>query len=505
MEVDVPCQGNTSQLQVNSEPEIGNTNHAGVGVACQGSELQSKKDNIPETGDSPVGPARKSPGAKCSSAHHEFAGSKENAYIPGAEDEDSDEDFDGADFGMDMGKDQLVEGGVGGPGCQVISFELFSLDLLLQVWSDCPHPRCCPYSRKAPPCPRTGFAGTISGYFRAPSFSSLSEDPAASAGYSSPPGSPCINPSYPTASSSLPTTPSVAQPQLLALPPPDLLQTMDQTALDELRAENAVRDQKLDAMSQQLEKLLQALGGNTQPTSSTTPASTTNPSPTPGVASSTPDPNIPWPGPTFSAPQARPAPLSSFNGDCSKGRDWFNTAIIYLKAHAAMDNQQKINFLLTHFQEGRAKDFAQAVTNHEQRCNTPCFPSFQAFMAHAQANFYEIRLEQSAFLDLNGNTFFQRKCTIREYIDSFKVLIHRANMDVEITLNNPTTSPEVLDMARKTARQVVMYFRCGLNPSIQDCVARSSDIPSDWDIAGWKTAAENYALVMPVPTTSETG
>jgi hypothetical protein len=137
------------------------------------------------------------------------------------------------------------------------------------------------------------------------------------------------------------------------------------------------------------------------------------------------------------------------------------------------DDQAKIHWILSYMKSGRAALFADRTLRYESRTNLPRFAHLREFAAAFEQSFCPENEATKAIIKLESDQYFQRKRSVDIYVDEFEDLI-----DI---------SGYVDPLA------IVIKFRRGLNPAIQDKIAESgSDRPGDDDLEGWYSAARRF-------------
>jgi Retrotransposon gag protein/Zinc knuckle len=204
------------------------------------------------------------------------------------------------------------------------------------------------------------------------------------------------------------------------------------------------------AMQDLMNKLLTQLAAKESSSSDTTP-------PTP-------------PAPTPNASRIKPASPSEFDGDRSKGRAFFNSVNLYiaLRSTEFADDQVRICWTLSFMKTGRAAIFAdQIITNN--RPENPVFANWKDFERKFIEDFYPYDEKTDALMKLESMRYFQGRRSTDVYIDEFLELTSRAKC------TDPTT--------------LVLKFRRGLDPTLQDRIAESPTCPENEDIDAWFAAA----------------
>ena len=175
-----------------------------------------------------------------------------------------------------------------------------------------------------------------------------------------------------------------------------------------------------------------------------------------------PPPQAPQTPQTTTAPQAmarsrlKPASPPEFDGDRTKGRSFLNSCTLYMQLCTSKfaDDQARIHWVLSYMKSGRASTFADRVLRSEAR--TPYLPryaSWDTFRTVFVEMFCPENESTHAILRLESEKYFQGRRTVDEYVDEFEDLIDLSGYMDEIA--------------------IVIKFRHGLNPAIQDKIAES--------------------------------
>ena len=227
-------------------------------------------------------------------------------------------------------------------------------------------------------------------------------------------------------------------------------------ALTEMQAKDAETQNKLDNLIHHLTVL------TTQSTTATQPVEQTSQSP----------PTTPIP---FTAPRHRgPAPAlpSEFDGDRTKGLAFLTSCQIYIRLcpDNFSDEQAKIVWAMSYMKSGRAARWAARVFKWEEVRKTPSFPNWEGFRDEFKKEFCPAHTEATAINRLESTAYFQRNRSVDAYLDEFIDLIVEAGYT--------------------DAKTVVIKFRKGLDPQIQNAIATMTNgRPSDMDTGGWYGAA----------------
>lgn len=187
--------------------------------------------------------------------------------------------------------------------------------------------------------------------------------------------------------------------------------------------------------------------------------------------SDTPAP--PPPPPKTTSSKAKVATPSDFDGDRSKGRTFLNSCNIYFRlCGSQFENEQaRILWALSYMKHGRAAKWADAIFRWEERNpGADRFMDWEDFAEEFRAHFFPVDSEASAVNTLESAGYYQKGRNVDDYLDEFRNLITESGY----------SDPKV----------IVVKFRRGLNPSIQNAIATmTTGRPSDVDYEGWYQAA----------------
>jgi hypothetical protein len=237
----------------------------------------------------------------------------------------------------------------------------------------------------------------------------------------------------------------------------DRIASLEQ-ALSELQARDVTTQQKLDL-------LISHLTSPKIPKSSPNPETSTVPQIKPSSSIRGPPPALP----------------SEFDGDRSKGMAFLYSCQTYIRlcADSFSDDQTKITWALSYMKSGRAALWAARVFRwEEENPQSRRFVDWEDFRDEFKGEFCPAYSDQAAINRLESLSYFQNKRSVDNYLDEFQDLITEAGY------SDPKT--------------IVVKFRRGLDPRIQDAIAtmasgRPSDIiPSQWYNAA-RTVDQNRA------------
>jgi hypothetical protein len=202
--------------------------------------------------------------------------------------------------------------------------------------------------------------------------------------------------------------------------------------------------------------------------------------------------------------RARPANPPEFEGDRDKGSAFLNSCRTYIRLCPSEfpDEQTKIVWAMSYMKSGRAQKWTDRIFRWEQRpenAGHPKFIDWEDFCEVFKAEFTPAHSDALAINRLESAAYYQKSRSLDDYVDEFQDLIADAGY------SDPKT--------------VVVKFRRGLNPHIQNSVATmASGRPSDNNPDAWyamaRTVDQNraaneafasaYRAVPPAPRPSTT-
>jgi hypothetical protein len=158
----------------------------------------------------------------------------------------------------------------------------------------------------------------------------------------------------------------------------------------------------------------------------------------------------------------KPGVPPSFDGDCAKGCTFMNSCVLYqlLCAVEFQDDQAKIHWVLSYMKSDRAATFADHTICYKTKYDSPRYGSWDAFQRVFIKTFCLENESTHALMRLESNRYFQGKRMVDTYVDEFEDLIDLSGYSDNLA--------------------IVLKFRHGLNPVLQDKIAESGrDCPPD--------------------------
>lgn len=174
--------------------------------------------------------------------------------------------------------------------------------------------------------------------------------------------------------------------------------------------------------------------------------------------------------------QFRPAQPKNYSGARDEGRDFFTSCELYMSLLRSSfeDEARRVGFVLSYMQEGRASIWRSRYLR--QLDADEAYSKWERFTTEFQRNFFPVNEAMDARNLLESVRYHQGRRSVREFIDDFHLLLHRAGYEGDNLQN-------------------VMRFRRGLAPDIQNGIAESpAGTPGEADLAGWVAAAERLDL-----------
>src|SRR3981189_1874428 len=132
-----------------------------------------------------------------------------------------------------------------------------------------------------------------------------------------------------------------------------------------------------------------------------------------------------------------------------------------------------IYWILSYMNAGRASTFAQRIMGTETRTRKPVFTSFAEFLQEFELEFCEDETTD-ALMRLESDQYYQGTWALEEYMDKFRYLIDISG------LSDPYG--------------IILKFRRGLDPDIQNRIAESESHPDLSNTNGWYKMAKHIYL-----------
>jgi Retrotransposon gag protein/Zinc knuckle len=176
--------------------------------------------------------------------------------------------------------------------------------------------------------------------------------------------------------------------------------------------------------------------------------------------------------PRPSARLIKPASPNDFSGERTKGRAFLNSCELYLHLapHQFEDEHAKIMWAMSFMKSGRAARFVDRQMRGYHSVGSLPYESWTDFVVEFVSDFCPKNEIQTSRTELETSKYYQGARTVDEYVDDFRELVDRARYF--------------------EGSHIVLKFRQGLNPRIQDHVAcLTSGRPSDETPKEWYDAA----------------
>ena len=173
--------------------------------------------------------------------------------------------------------------------------------------------------------------------------------------------------------------------------------------------------------------------------------------------------------------KARPSVPTDFDGDHSKGIAFLNSCQTYIRLcpEDFADEQTKIIWAMSYMKSGRAQKWTAHIFRWEQQpenSGANKFFDWEDFCNEFRKEFTPAHSDALAINRLESAAYYQKNRPLDDYIDEFQDLV------TESGYSDPKT--------------IVVKFRRGLNPQIQNAVATmSSGRPSDANPDEWYNMA----------------
>jgi hypothetical protein len=189
------------------------------------------------------------------------------------------------------------------------------------------------------------------------------------------------------------------------------------------------------------------------------------------------------PVPEHKTRRPKPATPTEFDGDRKKGLTFLHSCQTYIRLcpEEFRDEQTKIVWAMSYMKSGRAAKWTARVFRWEELPENSGYPKFldwDEFRSEFKKEFTPAHVDSLAINRLESAAYYQKSRSLDDYIDEFRDLI--------------------TDSGYTDPKTIVVKFRRGLNPQIQNAVATmASGRPSDTDPGSWyemaRTVDENRA------------
>jgi Retrotransposon gag protein len=175
--------------------------------------------------------------------------------------------------------------------------------------------------------------------------------------------------------------------------------------------------------------------------------------------------------------RVKPATPVDFDGDCEKGHAFLNTCSIYFAICGSLfpNDQARIHWTLSYFKSDHVARFANRVIRSVSKGKGDYFKDWEAFEKTFVDQFCPKNEQLTALTKLEGTGWYQTKDLVDDYIHRFQELIDLAVYD-----DNKT---------------IVIKFRRGLNPTLQNQVTMLGDGAPDFDDPeGWYESTQKVVM-----------
>jgi len=179
----------------------------------------------------------------------------------------------------------------------------------------------------------------------------------------------------------------------------------------------------------------------------------------------------------------KPATPPEFDGDRKKGLTFLHSCQTYIRLcpEEFRDDQTKIVWAMSYMKSGRAAKWTARIFRWEELPENTGYPKFldwEEFREAFKKEFTPAHVDSLAINRLESTAYYQKSRSLDDYLDEFQDL--------------------VADSGYTDPKTIVVKFRRGLNPQIQNAVATmASGRPADTDPVRWyemaRTVDENRA------------
>ena len=172
----------------------------------------------------------------------------------------------------------------------------------------------------------------------------------------------------------------------------------------------------------------------------------------------------------------RPAAPSEFDGDRTKGIAFLNSCQTYIRLcpKEFSDQQAQIIWAMSYMKSGRAQKWTDRIFRWEEQPDNVGqnkFVDWEDFREEFRKEFTPAHSDAAAINRLESAAYYQKSRSLDDYVDEFRDLIS--------------------DSGYSDPKTIVVKFRRGLNPQIQNAVATMAfGRPSDSDPSGWYKMAQ---------------
>ena len=196
--------------------------------------------------------------------------------------------------------------------------------------------------------------------------------------------------------------------------------------------------------------------------------SISNPS-NPASVRSAPSPSREMPHkPPSTARLIKPASPNEFSDERTKGCSFLNSCELYLNLapHQFEDEHSKVMWAMSFMKGGCAARFVDRQMRSYQSVGSLPYESWGNFVTEFTSDFCPKNEVQTSRTELETSRYYQGSRTVDEYVDDFREIVDRAHYF--------------------EGSHIVLKFRQGLNPKIQDHVAcltsgrPSDELPREW-------------------------
>jgi hypothetical protein len=126
----------------------------------------------------------------------------------------------------------------------------------------------------------------------------------------------------------------------------------------------------------------------------------------------------------------------SFDSDCTKGRAFMNSCVLYQSLFAAefQDDQAKIHWVLSYMKSNRTATFADCTIRYEMKYDSLRYGLWDAFQRVFIETFCPENESTHALMHLESDCYFQGKRTVDAYVDEFEDLINLSGYSDDLAI-----------------------------------------------------------------------
>jgi len=191
-------------------------------------------------------------------------------------------------------------------------------------------------------------------------------------------------------------------------------------------------------------------------------------SPIPSRRARSPRPPPLSPSMSRKKPPLKPSTPPDFNGNRAKGKAFLTSCQTYIRlcSDSFEDDTTKIIWAISYMKEDRAACWAEQELEYEAAHGDLWFIDWLDFETEFRKDFLPLNAEATAVNILEGNSYFQGRQSVDDYLDQFRDLIY--------------------DSGYTDPKTIVVKFRRGLEHHIASAIGgMATSRPSDTNAEGW--------------------